>query len=114
MAGSKIRFEWSRGAFRDVRTLPKVLEHLTETAEEWAEKAGPGYVADSHITGGRGRARASVRTGDLDSAIDNARNNTLMRILAGKAGLVEYVSKSGKKSYVTQKQADNYRRNRSG
>ncbi len=54
--------------------------------------------------------RAVVRVvADVDYAFFvEAQTGTLARALAGADGLVEYTSKAGKKSRITQAQADNY------
>lgn len=46
-----------------------------------------------------------ARTGNLARALDAA---------GGEAGTVQYVSKSGKKSRISHKQAENYRRRKRG
>lgn len=104
--------KWRRGAFADLRTIPAVMEHLHTEAEDMAARAGEGYETSIGVTGGRVRGRAQVVTATPEAMRDNAQNHTLMRVLAGKSGLVEYVSRSGKRSWVTQKQRDNYMRNR--
>lgn len=78
---AKPQIKWNLKGFRVLRTDPKVRADLEARAERIADAAGEGYVTDSGITRGRGRARASVRTGTPESMEDNAKNNTLIRSL---------------------------------
>lgn len=73
--------KWKQGAFREVRVLPAVQAELEKRGERIADASGPGYIVRSGVTGGRGRARTAVITGDLDAIRDNAKNNTLLRNL---------------------------------
>lgn len=75
---AKVKIVWARGAFREVRTLPEVQSNLDRRAGAIAAACGAGYIVGGGTTAGRGRARASVVTGDAESARDNARNNTLL------------------------------------
>jgi hypothetical protein len=79
MAG--VRVEWKRGAFRAARSSPEVLAELVKRAERIAAASGDGFEVDSGITGGRGRARASVRTATRSAVKKNAAENTLLRNL---------------------------------
>lgn len=110
----RVRIVWEKRAMRSLRTMDEVVDLIDDRADEMAAQAGHGYVARSNISGGRGRARAVVITGNLDAVRDNARNNTLVRVLGGRGALVRYVSKAGKVSWVTEKQRDNYMRSRKG
>lgn len=78
---AKTRVDWNMKGFRELRTDPGVLKDMQDRAARIAAAAGPGYETDSGITRGRGRARASVRTGTSEAAVDNAQNNTLLRSL---------------------------------
>lgn len=65
-------------------------------------------VIEDHPT----RITAQVVASDWKSLIIESITGNLARAVSGKGGLVKYTSKSGKTSYVTQKQAANYTRNR--
>ena len=78
---SKTGFKWRNAAFREVRTLPSVRRELERRARKIASDAGPGFESDSGVTGGRGRARASVYPATAKAARDNAANNSLLRAL---------------------------------
>lgn len=80
-----MRIKFKQGAFREIRTLPAVQDEVEKRADRIASASGPGYVVQSGVTGGRGRARSAVITGDFDAILDNARHQTLLRNLdAGK------------------------------
>ena len=80
MARSKIVFR--KGAFAEIRTLPKVLSEVDSAAERVASAAGEGFVAEhAQETGGRVRGRAAVHTTDFDSMRRNAKDNTLVKAL---------------------------------
>ena len=75
---AKVKIVWKAGAFREIRTLPAVQADLDARAGRIASASGPGYIVGGGTTGGKGRARSSVVTGDAESMRDNARNNTLL------------------------------------
>lgn len=81
MAGSKVRVEFKRGAFREVRTSPKVLAELVKRAERIAAASGDGFEVGSGITGGRGRARSAVYAATRKARKKNAAENTLLKNL---------------------------------
>lgn len=75
---ARVQIKWNPNAMRELRTSPEVLADVEARAERVAAACGPGYVTQSEISGGRGRARAVVITGDMDAIRDNARRNTLV------------------------------------
>lgn len=77
---SKVRFEWNRKAFEQIRRDPKVLAFLDELAQEKAEAAGEGYESSSMQ--GKTRARSSVITATGKAMRDNAKNDTLLRVFS--------------------------------
>jgi len=96
--------------FQALRTDPAVMDEIGRQANAIADLAGAGYEVDGpHVTGGRVRARASVFTATPRAMVDNATHNTLLKALGG-TGMVDYTSKAGKTSRVTQAQYDNYTR----
>lgn len=79
MAG-KIR--WKIRGFVALRKEPGVLADLERRARDIARAANqssPGYIPTAQI--GKRRSRASVITGDAESRVDNAKNQTLLRSL---------------------------------
>ena len=82
MAGrTRVKIEWNRGAFGEIRTMPGVMKELDGLAARMAAAAGRGYLAKpAKPTGGRRRGRAAVLTADFDSVRDNAKNGTLARV----------------------------------
>lgn len=103
----------SRPGFAAARMQPAVLSWIDDETNKLAQAAGAGYeTRPAYATGGKGRGRGVVVTGTFESILDNARNQTLMRVLGGGRGLVKYVSKAGRESWITQKQYDNYTRRR--
>lgn len=105
----KVRFEWNMAAFREIRTSQPVMAELNAYAESKAS-AHPGFIAHpAKATGGRVRGRAAVVTGTVEAMLHEARYH----VLSG-GEKVRYVSKAGRVSYITQKQADNYNRGKRG
>lgn len=78
---SKIRFEWNRKAFEQIRRDPATLALLDELAQEHAAAAGEGY--ESSAMQGKTRARASVITATRRAIRDNSKNDTLLRVFSG-------------------------------
>lgn len=89
-----------------------VQKALIAEAATLAGAAGAGYGASKGDRPHPWVARAYVETKTDAAARDNARNNTLLRVLNGKAGLVKYTSREGRESWVTPAQRDNYMRNK--
>lgn len=81
MAKSKIVL--SAKGFEEIRRSPAAVKLLESKVAAAAATAGPGYEA--YVYQGKpgstlGRAIGHVVTGDFPSILDNARNNTLMRV----------------------------------
>lgn len=73
------RIQWNRPAFEAIRRSPGVTAELSTHADRVASAAGEGYLSvHGH---GRTRNRAAVVTTTGDAMRDNARNNTLLRVL---------------------------------
>lgn len=83
---ARVEVKWRQAGFREARTSPKVLAELVKRAERIAAASGEGFEVDSGVTGGRGRARASVRTATRAAVVKNARDNTLLRNLDAGRG----------------------------
>ena len=84
-----LRIVWnyrgSGNAFRALRLDPKVQADIARRAEAVADAAGEGFEAFPTTTP-RNRARAAVVPVTAEAAVQNARENTLIRALdAGKA-----------------------------
>lgn len=77
MAKPKVKMN-AAGA-RALMKSPEVRDYLEQQAKRMAAEAGPGYDGWSEV--GPNRARAQVETVSENSEKDNARNNTLIRVL---------------------------------
>lgn len=108
----RVKFKANNAGMREVRERAAVMAELNSHADRIAATAGPGFTASpAEFTGGRGRGRASVYTETFEAMLRQARDHVLEKAIGG-VGMVEYTSKTGKKSYVTQKQHDNYSKGR--
>lgn len=82
---------FNKDAFYEVRSLPGVVALVESKAEAMAAEAnsiGKGAYATGSRQGLRrpqGRWRASVVTADAKAMVDNARHNTLARVLGGSS-----------------------------
>lgn len=90
---AKYEYHYNDDAFFNVRRTPEVQRKLEEIAEKIAAEANrqagleDGYRTSSQQgqRSPQGRWRTTVITADLESVIDNSRNNTLLRSIdAGK------------------------------
>lgn len=83
---ARVKVAWKRGVWRQIRTLPAVAAEIGARAERIANAAGPGYAAGTvRATGGRGRARVTVKTTTTTARRREAKNHTLLKALqAGK------------------------------
>lgn len=112
MASKKPKFVWNLAGFEQVRrnaaAVARVQEEVDRILADVNKNATyEGAVVQAPGRGTLGRAIGHVWTTDFRSILDNSRNHTLLRALAGR-GMTLYTSKSGKTSFVTQKQADNW------
>lgn len=113
MAKGKNRLVFSVKGFEEIRRNGAAVKRIQEEIDRILAQVNAnasGYKGEVSQAPGRttlGRAIGHVWTSDIKSIIDNSRNHTLLRALAGKE-MVVYTSKSGKASLVTQKQADNW------
>lgn len=83
----KVAVKYRKGAFRDLRTAPGVAAELDKRANRIGDAAGIGYrVNPATVTGGRGRARASVQTTTIKSFRSNAKHHTIMNALSAGKG----------------------------
>lgn len=116
---AKPKFKWNLKGFEKLRRDGSAVDRVQEEIDRILGAIGPtqgeykGDVSQGQGRGTLGRAIGHVWTADAKAMADNARNHTLLRALGG-GSLVVYTSKSGKTSLVTQKQHDNYTRNRRG
>lgn len=84
---ARVKVVWRRGAFRALRTSPEVMGEIDSRAQRIARAAGPGYEASAaRATGGRGRARASVRTATTQARRRESRDHTLLKALDAGRG----------------------------
>ena len=109
----KTRIMLNAKGFEEIRRSPQAVGIIQEEIDRILDAVNAnssgykGAVAQAPGRGTFGRAIGHVWTSDMKSILDNSRNHSLLRALAGK-GMVMYTSKSGKTSLVTQKQADNW------
>ena len=68
-------------AFAQIRTSDGVVDHIANIAEEIAEAAGEGFVAE-HRENPSSRARSSVLAVTREAQERNARDNVLITTLA--------------------------------
>lgn len=71
-----LKIKWNRGAFRELRTQPKVQADIVERAERIAEACGAGF--EVRASEPRNRARAVVLTVEPAAMVRNARDHTLL------------------------------------
>lgn len=77
MARPKVKI--NQAAARALLRSPEVQDYLEKKAQQMAAEAGRGYEGWSEA--GPNRARAQVETVSEGAEKDNARNNTLLRVL---------------------------------
>lgn len=61
------RIEWNLKAFRQLRTDPAIVADMEERANRIAAAAGDGHEVSVGVTGGRGRAKATVVTATAEA-----------------------------------------------
>ena len=117
---AKTKLQWNLKGFEELRRNDAAVSRIQEEIDRIVETIGSdnrgtykGEVTQGVGRGTLGRAIGRVWTADFEAILDNARNHTLLRALAGQ-GLVLYTSRSGKTSLVTQKQANNWSGKRKG
>lgn len=111
----KIRIEMNRAGIIACLQAPGVRADLLERANRMASTANsihPGdYAVSAHT--GKTRVRVSVITADKEARLGEAIDRALTRAMGAAGGpateMVKYVSRSGKESWVTAKQAANYK-----
>jgi len=114
---AKPKFEWNLKGFEEIRRNEAAQDRIQEEIDRILDAVG-GYGYDGEVSQGvgrgtLGRAIGRVWTTNFDAILDNSRNHTLLRALAGDA-MVLYTNKAGKTSLVTQKQSDNYNSKKKG
>lgn len=83
----KVRIQWKRGAFRELRTLPAAMSELAQRGEQIARAAGDGYESSgARVTGGRGRGRVTVKTATTSARRREARDHSLLKALNAGRG----------------------------
>ena len=101
-------------AVRALLKSPAVRADLVRRAQLIAARAGDGFEVRSSEP--RRRARAAVVATTAEAMRGEAKDGRLSRAMgvawdaAATRTLVKYTSRAGRVSYITQKQADNYRR----
>lgn len=75
-----LRIKYNLKAFSELRTAPKVEEHLDAMTRSYAESCGEGYEVLPPQKGRR-RARRVVATTTRAAVLDNSANQTLLRNL---------------------------------
>lgn len=84
---AKVAIKWRHAAFPEMRSLTAVQTELSLRAARIAMAAGPGYEAGNvRITGGRRRARVSVKTATTTARRREATDHTLLRALNAGRG----------------------------
>ncbi|MDN6706379.1 hypothetical protein [Corynebacterium glyciniphilum] len=75
----KVRVKYEKGAFRELRTDPGVSSDIDGRGQQVLDAAnasGNGtYYMQSETTGGKGRHRVAVHTGDIQSMRSEAKNS---------------------------------------
>lgn len=73
-----VKIKWRQGCWRELRVMPEVLDELDRLARGIASRAGDGFIAQpAQVTGGRGRGRAAVVTGDLNAMRRQAKDHVI-------------------------------------
>jgi len=86
---ANVRLVWKPNALHDIRTSAEAAAMVNAVLRNWAEQAnsiGRGeYRFESHQgrKAPQGRWRGTVYTADWRAMRDNARNNTLLRVVGG-------------------------------
>lgn len=82
----RVKVVWKRNVFRTIRAMPAVQNELAVRAGRIADAAGPGYAAGPvRETGGRGRARVTVKTVTTTARRRESRDHILLKAInAGK------------------------------
>ena len=74
-------FKWDMAGFAEVRSTPAVLGMLKSAADQRAAAAGEGYeTRGPQTSGGRGRGRAAVITGNAKARRAEAISHNLARV----------------------------------
>lgn len=82
MPGSRVRIEFRRAAFKELRTCDAAIADVTGRAEAIAAAAGDGFeVLPVQAPRNRARALVATRSSDPDAIRRNAEQNTLLRSL---------------------------------
>ena len=79
----KTKITLRAAGFEAIRRSPAAVSLLESKVDSAAAAAGPGYVGSVVQGVGRGtlgRAIGTVYTADFKAILDNARNNTLIRV----------------------------------
>ena len=87
----KWEMRWAKDAHYNLRRAPGVIRELESAAESIASDANAGQLERGYVTGSRqgapkgsdGRWRTSVVTTTIEAMVDDARNDTLAKLLEG-------------------------------
>ena len=74
-----MKIQWNRSAFEEVRRSGPVMAEISALTYGLAREAGEGY--EGSTMQGRSRFRGIVFPDTWSARKDNARNNTLVRVL---------------------------------
>lgn len=97
---SRMKIEWNNAGFEEIRRAPKTMAIVDNLADSIAAQAGRGYTSSSRQgkkgpspawnkrrgPGFQGRARAIVYPDNHRAMRDNAKNNTLVKLMGGPGG----------------------------
>lgn len=80
----RVRLVWNPNGLYEIRSAPGVVAEVNSRAARVASAAGPGYSWSSQQGARRpqGRWRAIVYPDTWRARYDNARNNTLLRMMS--------------------------------
>lgn len=99
VAGIRI-VRWNAAGFEEVRRSGRVMSEVARVGHDIASRAGRGYVVSTQQgvkgpspawnkkrgPGYQGRARAIVYPATFRAMRDNAKNNTLVKLMGGPGG----------------------------
>lgn len=80
---AKTKFKWNPAGFEEIRRSPQAVALLEAKVNAAASAAGDGYTGSVVQGVGRGtlgRAIGTVYTDTFKAILDNARNQTLLRV----------------------------------
>lgn len=79
---AKLRIKLNRRGVRDLMKSQEIMDECVRLAQQKANQAGSGYVADSGYVG-KNRVNAMVYPSSAAARQDNYHNNTLLKVFGG-------------------------------